>query len=308
MNLCRVKFFLNRWVLLAFLSLVWGSSFILIKKSILYFTPFQVGAVRICLAGIVFMAYGIPVLRKLPKKVVKWMVVAGLCGSFFPMFMFPLAQTEVSSSMAGVLNALMPIFALIVGFLLFGVKSGWSQGIGAFVGFSGAAILLFTSGEIGVGNFGYALIAVVAALLYAISSLLIQLRLKEVNSLKLSVGIFTLLLPAGLVCLWLSGFFSDFRGTADQWVGLGYVSVLSLVGTALAAGLFFRLIQSSSAVFAGTVTYLMPLVAAFWGILDGERITAWFFLAMSMIFLGIYLIRERTSKGTRPFDAPHVPR
>src|SRR5690606_7931446 len=133
-------------------------------------------------------------------------------------------------------------------------------------------------GNSGSSDFGYAMLAIVGTVFYAISALIIQSKLKNIPSLQLSAGIFALILPLGIVSLWMSGFFSAFNGSHDQWVGMGYIAILSLVGTALAAGLFFRLIQMSSAVFAGAVTYLIPVVAAMWGAVDGEHITVSYIL------------------------------
>ena len=93
--------------------------------------------------------------------------------------------------------------------------------------------------------------------------------------------------------LLFSGFFQSFTGTAEQWEGLGYVSILAILGTAMAMILFYKLIQQTSAVFASTVTYLMPIVAVLWGLLDGENLDLWHLFGGFLILIGIYLIREK---------------
>lgn len=287
----------NRWVLLTILSLTWGSSFILIKKSLLAFTPYQVGAGRIVLAGMVLMVIGVPALRRQSRRTMGWMTLAGACGSFFPMFLFPLAQTRVSSAVAGILDSLVPLFVLILGYLFFGMRSRRAQVIGAVVGFVGAGLLMAVSGGgDGSGHIGYGMLVVLATVFYAVSALVIQAKLGHVKSLDLSAGIFTLWLIPGLVVLWASGFFEEFRGDPEQWRGLGYLAILSLVGTAMAVGLFYKLIQLSSAVFAGSVTYLLPVVATGWGLLDGERFTLGYAIGTALIFVGLYLIREKTTE------------
>ena len=284
----------NRWVLLIILSLTWGSSFILIKKSLVAFTPYQVGAARITVAGLALLAIGLPALRKMSRRTIGWMMVSGFCGSFFPMFLFPLAQTRVSSSMAGILDSLMPLFVLLIGFVFFKIRSRPVQVLGATIGFLGAGILMFSSDmDAEESQIGYGLLVILATVFYAISALVIQSKLAHIKSLQLSAGIFSIVLLPGIVVLVWSGFFSDFRGASEQWTSLGYLAILSLVGTALAVGLFYKLIQLSSAVFAGSVTYLLPVVAAFWGVLDGERFTAWYVLGTVMILSGIYMIREK---------------
>src|SRR5690606_22009368 len=137
----------NKWAILAILSLTWGSSFILIKQGISAFTPMQVGALRLSIAGLVLAFFGIRNFKYIPKKLMKWVIIGGCLGNFIPMFLFPLAQQKVSSSMAGILDSLVPIFILIFGFLFFGIKSKWTQALGALIGFIGAAILVSDNGN-----------------------------------------------------------------------------------------------------------------------------------------------------------------
>ncbi len=298
----------NRWVLLIILSLTWGSSFILIKKALIAFTPYQVGAARITVAGLALLAIGLPALLKMSRRTIRWMLVAGFCGSFFPMFLFPLAQTRVSSSMAGILDSLMPLFVLLIGFIFFKIRSRPLQVIGAVIGFLGAGILMLSSDPGSEENqIGYGLLVVVATVFYAISALVIQSKLNHVKSLQLSSGIFTIVLLPGIVALVWSGFFSDFHGSTEQWKGLGYLGILSLIGTALAVGLFYKLIQMSSAVFAGSVTYLLPVVAAIWGALDGESFTVWYVVGTALIFSGIYLIREKSLVANKTVEDLPIP-
>ncbi|MFC3199941.1 DMT family transporter [Parapedobacter deserti] len=279
--------------MLGFLTLTWGSSFILIKQSLGVYTPLQVGALRLCAAGIILVVFGVRNLRHIPRKLMPWVVAGGAMGNFIPMFLFPLAQEKVSSSMAGILDSLVPIFILLFGYLFFGIKSRWSQVVGAVIGFIGAAVLVGDGGNGGRSDAFHSLLIVLATAFYGMNGLIITRHLSGIPSFKLSSVVFTVWFGPALLILGFSGFFSTFEGTAPQWQGLAYVAILGLVGTALAMILYYKLLQLTSAIFAAMVTYLMPIVAVMWGLLDGERL-AWSHAAGgALILVGVYLIQQK---------------
>ncbi len=284
----------SKWFILSILALTWGSSFILIKKSLEAFTPYQIGSIRVIVSGLLLMGIGVPAIRKMDKKTLLWMAFAGALGNFVPMFLFPMAQLKVSSSMAGILDTLVPVFVLILGFSFFKMRSKTIQWIGAVVGFIGAAILMYFSADnSGDSDVGYSLLIVLATICYAASALIVNQKLQHVPSLKLSASVFTVWMFPSIVILLFSNFFNEFQGTSAQFEGLGYLSILSIVGTALAMLLYFRLIQTTSAVFASMVTYLLPIVAVFWGILAGESFNIWYALGGVLILSGIYMVQEK---------------
>ncbi|MCG2417577.1 DMT family transporter [Aequorivita sp. F47161] len=284
----------NKWFLLIIIAVTWGSSFILIKKSLFVFSPFQIGAYRVAISGILLAYIGFPALKKMTKKTLFWVVLTGFFGNFIPMYLFPIAQTRVSSSLAGILDSLVPVFVLILGFFLFGIKSKWLQVLGALIGFVGAGILMYfsetTSEE---SKLGYALLVVLATACYAVAALIIKEKLQNVPSIQLSGAVFTVWMVPSLLILIFSGFFTNFETNAQTWEALGYLSILTILGTAIAIILYYKLIQNTTPVFASTVTYLLPLVAVIWGILDGEKFSLWYVLGGLLILWGIYLIREK---------------
>lgn len=223
-------------------------------------------------------------------------------GNFIPMFLFPLAQQKVSSSMAGILDSLVPIFILIFGFLLFGMKSRWTQIAGALIGFAGAAILVSDDGNGGSSDVLHSLLIVLATIFYGLNGLIVSKYLSGIQSFKLSSVVFTIWLGPALVILGVTGFFNDFTGAGYQWKGLGYVAILGLLGTATAMILFYKLIQMTSAIFASVVTYLMPVVAVMWGILDGEKLTWVHGAGGILILLGVYLIQISPPKKKKKSD------
>lgn len=288
----------QKWILLGILTLTWGSSFILIKQGLVAYTPMEVGALRLCVAGLALVFFGIRSFKHIPKKLMPWVIAGGGMGNFIPMFLFPLAQERVSSSMAGILDSLVPMFILLFGFLFFGIKSRVGQVVGAVIGFVGAAMLMGGGSDGGESDVFHSLLIILATAFYGMNGLIINRYLSGIPSFKLSAAVFTIWFGPSLIILGLTGFFSTFTGTAVQWEGLGYVAILGLVGTALAMILFYKLLQLTSALFASMVTYLIPIVAVMWGVLDGEQLGWSHALGGALILMGVYLIQRKPNKKT----------
>lgn len=287
----------EKWVLLALLSIIWGSSFILIKKSLEHFNPYEVGALRVLIAGIILLPVAVMNIRKFPKKNVKWLILAAITGNFIPMFLFPIAETKVSSSIAGIINSMMPIFVIIVGALLWKFQTTKRQIIGVFISFSGACILAFSGGEGGEFKLIPILLLLLATLLYAISTTTVKSKLSDIPAKILSAFVFSfvLILPS-LIALVLAGFFNDLKADNNLLTGLGFVSLLSVFGTGLAMMLNYRLLSVSTPLFASTVTLLMPIVAIIWGLLDGEKLTLMQGFGGLIILAGLIFLRQMPSK------------
>ena len=287
----------EKWILLALLSLIWGSSFILIKKSLDHFNPYEVGALRVLIAGLVLLPVAIKNIRKFPKKNLKWLILAAITGNFIPMFLFPIAETEVSSSIAGIINSMMPIFVIIVGALLWKFETTKRQIIGVLISFSGACILAFSGGEGGEFKLIPILLLLLATLLYAISTTTVKSKLSDIPAKILSAFVFSLVLIfPSFIALVFAGFFNELKMDNNLLVGLGFVSLLSVFGTGLAMMLNYRLLSVSTPLFASTVTLLMPIVAIIWGILDGEKLTIMQGFGGVIILSGLIFLRQMPAK------------
>jgi drug/metabolite transporter (DMT)-like permease len=284
----------ERWVLLVVLSIIWGSSFILIKKSLEHFTPYEVGALRVLIAGIVLLPLAILNIKKFPKKHLKWLIIAAVTGNFIPMFLFPIAETQISSSIAGIINSMMPIFVIIVGTLFWKFSTSKRQLIGVAISFFGACILALSGGESGELKLIPIVLLLLATLCYAISTTTVKSKLHEIPAKILSAFVFSfvLILPS-LITLVFSGFFNNLHANENLFVGLGFVSLLSIFGTGLAMMLNYRLLSISTPLFASTVTLLMPVVAVIWGILDGEKLTPMQGLGGVVILAGLIFLRAK---------------
>lgn len=288
----------NKFVLLLIISITWGSSFILIKKTLPVFEPYQIGAFRAGLSGLLLAFIGFPTLWKMKRKDVFWIAVSGLFGNFLVVFIFPFAQTEVSSSLAGIINALDPIFTLVVGALLFGIRNKTIQYFGAIIGFVGAFILVYNSGsEDSHNHYFYIILLIIGAALYAVSALIVEKKLNHIKSVDLASSIYTIWMLPALIILAFSGFFTEIDYTQPETrESLGYLVFLTVVSTTLVMFLYFKLVKDTSAVFASTSSLLIPIVAVFWGILDDEKFTLWYALGGILVLIGVYFIRENSKQ------------
>ncbi len=285
----------EKWILLVVLSLIWGSSFILIKKSLAHFSPYQVGALRVLIAGLILMPVAISKYKLFPKKHLKWLILAAFTGNFIPMFLFPIAETKVSSSIAGIINSMMPIFVIIVGAIVWKFETTKRQITGTFISFSGVCLLAFGgSGDEGEFKLIPILLLLTATLCYAVSTTTVKSKLMEVSSTVLSAFVFSfvLFLPS-LIALIGTGFFSTLSLDENHLTGLMFVSLLSVFGTGLAMMMNYRLLKVSSPLFASTVTLLMPIVAIIWGILDGEKLSVIQFFGAGIIIAGLIFLRAK---------------
>lgn len=291
----------EKWLLLVTLSIIWGSSFILIKKSLDHYSPFEVGALRVLIAGIILFPYAITKIKLFPKKLLKWLILAAVTGNFIPMFLFPIAETKVSSSIAGIINSMMPIFIIIIGLLIWKTETTKRQLIGVGISFTGTCILTFATGETGGFKLWPILLLLLATLGYAISMTTVKAKLQSIPAKILSAFVFSIVLSLpSLVALFFTGFFQEFKADENHFIGLGYVSLLSIFGTGLAMMLNYRLMNISTPLFASTVTLLMPIVAVIWGILDNEKLTAFQFVGALIIISGLIFLRAKKVKAIIP--------
>jgi len=286
----------NKWVYLIVLSLIWGSSFILIKKALIGLSPLQLGSLRIIISGIILFIAGFKSLKNLSKNTLKWIILSGFLGTFFPAFLFAFAETEIDSSIASILNSIVPINTIILGFVAFKIFSTRRQIIGVIVGFMGTLLLIANGASINPEqNYWYAVLVITATIMYALSVNIIKRHLQNVPAITIAVGNFAAIMIPAVIVLIFSGFFtSEVIQAPELPMSLFYILLLSLFGTAIAKVFFNKLVQISTPVFASSVTYLMPVVAVIWGLLDGEGFGVWQIVATLIILLGVYLANAKT--------------
>lgn len=280
-----------KWVYLLVLSLIWGSSFILIKKSLLGLTPFQLGALRTIITGIFLFMVGFKTLKTIEKQQWKWLALSGFLGSFFPGFFFAIAETEIDSSVVSILNSLTPLNTLLMGLAIFKITSTRRQILGVIIGFIGTSILILRGAELNPEqNYLFSGFVLLSTVMYAANVNIIKSRLHSVKPLAIATGNYVTIFIPAVIVLTMTGFFnkSTFDNPAIP-MSLVYITTLSFFGTALAKVLFNNLIQISTPVFASSVTYIMPIVALMWGVLDGETFSWVQGFASMIILFGVYL-------------------
>ena len=282
-----------KWVYLMILALIWGSSFILIKKGLIGLTALQLGSLRILFAAVFLLLIGFKSLTKIPKEKWKYIALTSLFGTFTPAYLFAIAETEIDSSITAILNSLTPLNTLILGAMAFGINFKRSQVWGVFIGLVGSLLLVF-NGAINhpEQNYYYAILVIVASICYAINVNLLKKYLHDLSPLSITTGNFAFLLLPTLLILFFSGFFDVIHVATVQHSVL-FIMILGVVGTGIANILFFKLIQMSSPVFATSVTYLIPIVAFFWGLLDNEMLTPVQFFGAFIILIGVYLSAKK---------------
>lgn len=279
-------------LILIILAFIWGTSFILIKKGLESFNSFQIASLRIFISFVFLLPIAIRNIKHINRKNIGSFLIIGFIGSAFPAFLYPAAQTNIDSSVAGMLNSLTPVFTLIFGIFFYSRKAKTHQVLGILLGFIGAAGLLY-KGSFSFNTYG--LYIVLATTFYGISSNQVA-QLKNINGMIITSLAFLFIGPIAGINLLVSDF-SEAVQTAHWLRNLGYIAILSIFGSGLALALFNILILRTNPVFASSVTYLIPIVAALWGIIDSEPITSFMIISVICILGGVYLATLRSKKG-----------
>jgi drug/metabolite transporter (DMT)-like permease len=286
-----------KWLYLAILSLIWGSSFILIKKGLVGMTDYQLGSARIVLTSIFLFSVGFKSLRQVQKHHWKWIAISGFISSFFPPFLFATAQNEIDSAVASILNSIVPLNTVIVGATLFGIASSKNQVIGVFIGLAGTLGLIAAGADFNPDqNYWYSFLIIFATIGYALNVNIIKKYLSDISALAITTGNFLFIFFPALLILYATGFFETIFSSVEMQTAFFYVAILSLFGTAIAKVIFNKLVQIASPVFASSVTYIMPIVAVLWGMIDGESFSVWQLVAAGIILFGVYLGNKRGVK------------
>lgn len=285
------------YLLIAILAIVWGSSFILMKKGLQIYSWDQVGAIRMFISFIVLFPFVWNGFKKIEARNWKFISVSGICGNCIPAFLFPLAETRIDSALAGIINSLTPLFTLIVGLIFFGATISSGRVFGVLIGLGGALlIILAKTNDIINVHIEYSLLVVLATFCYAFSVNILRHKLVAVDAILITG--FALMfagIPSGIY-LFTTDFISRTQSSEGAGLCLAAILVLAIFGTALSTFLFNRLIKISSALFASSVTYFIPFVAILIGAGFGEHFGIQHLVGLAAILFGVYLINKKTSK------------
>jgi drug/metabolite transporter (DMT)-like permease len=287
------------WILLILLSLIWGSSFILMKKSMLpvgeeeVLGPYQVGSLRIFFAGVVLMPIALRHLKHLKTNVFWWLLLVGAAGNLIPALLFTLAETRISSSLAGILNMGTSFFVVIIGVVIYKSKPSKAQLLGLLMGAFGLYQILKAQLDFESGTLLYASYVLLATFCYGVSLTTIKFKLNTVSPVVItSLSFFIITFPALAIGLYTDAF-TPIISHPDGLKSLGYLVVLSVLGTAFAVFIFTKLVSISSHIFATGVTYLIPVVAVFIGHFTGETFDFYNLIWVAVILIGVYLMNKK---------------
>ncbi len=285
---------LRKWGTLIILSVIWGSSYILIKKGLTGLTPVQLGSLRVIITTILIAPIGYNKIKHIPKNKMKWVAVSAFVGSFFPAYLFAFAETEISSSVTAVMVSLTPLFTLLISVIIFGEELLKKQVIGVIIGFLGIVVLINNELLSSSFNLLYVMFIVLAAFCYAVNANLLKYKLPNIPALGIVFMSFLFMFIPAFIVLFFSDFpFSDFTSDPLILESIIYIVILALFGTAIAKVMYIKLLAISSPVFSVSTTYLMPVVAIFWGLLDGEEFKLTQFIGTSIILIGVYLVTKK---------------
>ena len=286
---------LNKWFYLISLSLIWGSSFILIKKALVGLEADQLGSLRIIFSSIIIILIAWKRLSKITKLEWKWITISAFLGSFFPAFLFAFAEKEIDSAVASIINSIVPLNTVIIGMVLFNIRSTKRQIIGVLIGLAGTYMLIMSGIKLNPDqNYLYSGFVILCSFLYALNVNIIKKYLQHLSALTITVGHFAVIIIPAVIVFYFSDFDVNSLRNQETIDSIIYVLILAVFGTALAKILFNKLIKISSPVFASSVTYSMLIGSIFWGLVDGEKFSIYQLIATIIIILGVLLTNKKS--------------
>ena len=290
------------WVLFIVLCLIWGSSFELMKLGMFenhdlskpVLTPYQVAAIRILCAGLIMLPFAIKAFKTLPQNVLLYIVLSGLIGSFFPAFLFCLAETKIGGGIAGSLNSLTPLFVVVVGALFFNLVTSTRKIVGVIIGLAGSVFLIYAnSADQHVNNFLYIAFVILATIMYGFNVNMVVKKLTGVPSIQIAaIALASLIIPSFII-LYFTGYFSLDLLAPKIVLATTASSVLGILATAIASIMFYSLMKRAGGLFASTVTYGIPFVAIGWGLINNEHITILHVIGLIIILCGVFLANKK---------------
>ena len=275
------------WLVVPLLSLIWGTSYILMKKGLRSFSAYQLASLRILISFVCLLPVALRCLSKFNKKNFLSILIIGFFGSGIPAFLYPLAETRIDSSLTGMLNSLSSVFTLVIGIVFYQRKAIRSQIAGVFLGFAGAAGLLY-SGSLTFNYYG--LFVVLATLMNGFSNNEVS-KVEGLNGLEITALSFFVVSPFALALLLGTDIHAVFL-TPHWLLNFGFIAILSVVGSAFANAIYYFLVRDTSPIVASVVVYFIPIVATLWGLSDNEHLAPTMFISVLLVLAGVYLINR----------------
>ena len=284
--------------MLFILSAIWGSAFIAIKVSLIYFAPVNVASYRLIIASIFLLVFYIIGQYKtvLTRNDLIILVFVGIVGNFLPFYLISWSEQHIQSSTAGILMGVGPILTLILShFFTKDDRFTFTKLISISIGFVGVLFIFEIDSLINFKSsnsieFLSKFLIIIAALGYMVSNIAAYNKLKHIDSF--SITFFATFFGALISIPFL--FFSE----NTQFVNFSFKSILPILylgifPTALAFQLRYHITKTSGPVFLSYVAYLIPIFALLWGfVLLNEKIYLSSIIGITLILFAVYVGRK----------------
>ena len=294
------------WLLL--LAALWGPSFLFIKVAVSDIPPFTLVAGRVGLAAVLLYVVLRLQGRNLPRPGSIWrhFAVAGFFSNALPFTLFSWGEIYIDSAVAAILNGTTPLFTILLAHFftsddrLSGVKV-W----GTLLGFGGLVVLIAPSLLAGIHATTWGLLAVTtAAASYGVAIVYTRQNLRNLPPLVGPTAQLTMaaiyIIPLALVIE------QPFSRPLPSWAAIGALVALSVVGTALAFVVYYRLLEKLTATSVSMVTYLVPVIGVVLGVVVLNEQPGWnAYVGCALILLGVMVVNGvfKVANWRRPANA-----
>ena len=281
------------FVLLFLLGLIWGSSFLFIKYTVLSLKPLTAVFLRMTVATLCLFIYLkikkiiLPIKK---KDFINYFIIAVL-GNVFPFFLVSWAEISINTNVTGIIMGLMPITTVFLAyFFVKEEKINFYTFLGIFIGFLGLFFLLDVISNKNINLFPHYAV-ILGTISFAVATIYAR-KIPNFNPLYILTGstyfACIILLPLVLI-------FEDPINASPTNQSIIFGIVLGILNTAIGGLIFFKLIKLTGAAFTSTVNFITPFVAVIWGyVFLNESLNSNQILGFLFILFGIYLVKKST--------------
>jgi drug/metabolite transporter (DMT)-like permease len=291
---------LRAWTILLVLSFLWGGTFFFIELALADFTPFTIVCLRVLIAAMALFAYLKVKGEAIPLDPALWGVflIMGLLNNIIPFSLIVWGQTHITGSVASILNATTPLFAVILAHIFTrDEKLTQHKMFGVLIGFAGVVVMMQPSLTEGLS---FEILGQIAILGAALSYGFAGIWGKRMGRTSAIVNAFGMLACSSAIMLPIALIFDRPIDVSPDWMSIAAVTALALLGTALAYIFYFRLLALAGAVNLLLVTFLIPVTALLLGVgILNEVVHPLALIGTAIIFVGLILIDGRALKQFR---------
>jgi len=285
------------WGIFILLSIIWGSSFLLMKigmkEGAVQLSPYQVASLRMIFAGLVLVPFAFKAFKQIPKDKLGIVILSGVIGNFIPAYLFCIAETKIDSALAGILNSLTPLFTILVGIVFFKIPSNGQKMLGVLLGLVGLCLSVVAGKTLHFENFSYSFFIMLATICYGLNVNMVGKNMQNISAINIASIAFSFSIIPGMVILYFTGYFQYDFSSAEIIQATLAGGTLGVINTSVASILFYILVKRSGIIFASTVTYAIPFVSLAMGLLYNEAINPLRLVGLAIILVGVYIVNKR---------------